>query len=142
MPRMGEPSKAASQVTKPINLPPGVGNRLSEKTLEIDLGPRELAPRFPGGIWFGLTHRQESANGYDAAVTTAGAIYLFQYRVSTVIRSLGARQFRAPHTQVAPELEGSWSPRAGAGWYRESYGTPGCGRSGTAAWEVTFARSR
>lgn len=80
-------------------LPPGVTARLSEKTIELNLA-RQLAPRYPGAFWFGLTQRQEAANGYDAAISIGGRMFLFQYKVSTKKLRGGTRQFRLPHDQL------------------------------------------
>ena len=82
-----------------VVLPPGVVNRIAEKTIELNF-PKQVGERIPTGFWFGLTQLQEAQNGYDAAVTIGGTLYLFQYKVSTVCLRNGCRQFQVPHAQM------------------------------------------
>lgn len=76
--------------------------RLSEKTVEINICAELsalLAPRRT--TWFGLTQRQEAAQGFDAWTDLPDARALFlQFKASNLDVG-GLRRFVAPHPQLA-----------------------------------------
>ncbi len=75
--------------------------RISEKSIELNfcasMARHSRRPLF----WFGLTQKQEAIAGFDVATQVGGRVVLFQVKASNhIMKRNGARQFRAPHSQL------------------------------------------
>lgn len=74
--------------------------RLSEKTLELNFASQ--LNHACGGklLWFGLTQKQEAAQGFDIATRVGRGLFIVQMKASMHVLNSGARQFKAPHEQL------------------------------------------
>lgn len=85
--------------------PPGVGRRLSEKSIELNFC-RQVSALIGGpDWWFGATQKQESDAGWDISARVPGAWVYFQLKASDHVLKSGERHFKGHHDQLL-ELRG------------------------------------
>jgi len=80
--------------------PPGIGRRLSEKSIELNFC-RQMSALLGGPAWwFGATQKQESDAGWDISTRVPGAWVYFQLKASDRVLKSGERQFMGHHDQL------------------------------------------